>query len=299
MEQIKTVGLIGLGALGIMYATHLREAVGKENLYVLADEARVEKYTNSGIYANGEKQDFQMLLPEKAPVLDVLIFTTKFGGLADAARSVRNCVGPDTIVLSFLNGVTSEQVIAEILRPQHLLYSSVAGMDATRTGTGVTFTKPGFIVFGTQDGTESEDIRRMAALFDRAKLPYQISANMLHALWSKWMLNVGVNQACAVYGVPYSGVQTGGAYHEEFLGAMEEARRCANAEGVVLTQEDVAQWLGVIDGLSPDGEPSMRQDTKAGRTTEVALFAGLVSTLGRQHGIPTPINDRFLKKLSG
>jgi len=298
MQPIKRVGIIGLGALGIMYASYLQEAVGRENLYVLADAERIARYRSNGVRANDAPLYLQLVLPREAPALDALIFTTKFGGLAAAAESVRPCVGEKTIVLSFLNGVVSEQVVSEILRPKHLLYSSVAGMDATRSGTEVTFTKPGTIVVGTCDGEENDDILRVTELFDKARLPWQVSADMRRALWNKWMLNVGVNQTCAVYAVPYSGAQTGGKYHDEFLGAMEEARRCAVAEGIPLTEKDLRQWVQVVDSLSPYGEPSMRQDTRAGRATEVALFAGLVCELGRKHNIATPLNDKFLAALT-
>lgn len=79
--------------------------------------------------------------------------------------------------------------------------------------------------------------------------------------------------------------------------AMHEVILVANREGVALTEADLEQWVGIIDTLNPDGEPSMRQDTKAGRTTEIGLFAGTICRLGRQHGIPTPVNDMFLEKI--
>jgi ketopantoate reductase len=60
------------------------------------------------------------------------------------------------------------------------------------------------------------------------------------------MLNVGVNQTCAVYEVPYRGVQTPGKIREIYLAAMEEARACANAEGIDLTE-------GGCQGVGPGG----------------------------------------------
>ena len=41
----------------------------------------------------------------------------------------------------------------------------------------------------------------------------------------------------------------------------------------------------------------MRQDSKAGRKTEVVLFAGTICELGKKHGIATPVNDIFLEKI--
>jgi 2-dehydropantoate 2-reductase len=74
-------------------------------------------------------------------------------------------------------------------------------------------------------------------------------------------------------------------------GAMAEVVAVAAAEGVALSQADIDSWVAVIGQLPPDGEPSMRQDGKARRPSEVELFAGTVRRLGARHGVPTPVND--------
>ena len=79
------------------------------------------------------------------------------------------------------------------------------------------------------------------------------------------------------------------------LAAMRECVAVGQAEGVALSEDDVTYWRDIVDRLAPEGLPSMRQDAKAGRKTEVELFAGTVCELGRKHGIPTPVNDVFLR----
>ena len=58
MNDIQTVGVIGLGALGTLYAHLLTEALGREHVLVLADSRRVERYRREGVTFNGELQDF-------------------------------------------------------------------------------------------------------------------------------------------------------------------------------------------------------------------------------------------------
>ncbi len=57
-------------------------------------------------------------------------------------------------------------------------------------------------------------------------------------------------------------------------------------------------WLNIIDTLEPDGSPSMAQDVKAGRKTEVELFAGTIVDLAKKHKISVPMNEMFLKHFS-
>ena len=87
MTEIKTAGVIGLGALGTLYAHLLTEALGKDRVLVLADQARTERYRKNALFFNREPCDFNY--PDAATVtepVDLLLFAVKFGGLEDAMR---------------------------------------------------------------------------------------------------------------------------------------------------------------------------------------------------------------------
>ena len=101
-----------------------------------------------------------------------------------------------------------------------------------------------------------------------------------------------MNQACAVYDCCFSGIHAPGEAREAMIAAMREVAAVGRAEGVDLTEEDVAYWLDIIDHLNPEGLPSLRQDVLARRPTEVELFSGTINRLGAAHGIPTPQNER-------
>ena len=137
-----------------------------------------------------------------------------------------------------------------------------------------------------------------AALLLEAGVPCEIHEDILYRQWSKLMLNVGLNQVCAVYNVPYRGVQSPGTARDTMLAAMREAQALAAREGVTLTDADISAWMKMTDALNPDGMPSMRQDTLARRPTEVELFAGAMRRLGEKHGVPTPVNDMLYRRIA-
>ena len=97
MKDIKTIGIIGLGALGTMYATLLTQSLGKERVLVLADRERTERYRRDGMWYNGERCDLNYTdaASVKEPV-DVLLFAVKYTGLPDAIETCRHLVGPET-----------------------------------------------------------------------------------------------------------------------------------------------------------------------------------------------------------
>lgn len=291
--MIQNAGIVGLGALGILFGQKLTEALGKEQVYVFADKERIDRYRKEGVYANGRRCDFTYVESKDAPAVDLLIYATKYYSLEEAVRSSAGACGESTIVISLLNGVSSEVLIEKLLHPVHLLYCVAQGMDATREGNRLRYSKAGSLAFGEKNNERSESVLLLEELLQRAGIAYEIPEDIIHKMWSKWMLNVGANQTCAAYAAGYSGIQKGGAYRRALLTAMEEARAVANAEGIALMEEEQNEWIALIDTLLPDGEPSMRQDTKAGRKTEVDLFGKLVCELGKKHKIKTPQNERL------
>lgn len=123
--------------------------------------------------------------------------------------------------------------------------------------------------------------------------PYTVEEDILHRLWSKWMLNVGVNQVVMVREGTYGTVQKPGEARDLMIAAMREVIKIAEQEQIPVTETDLNEYLDLIDTLSPDGMPSMRQDGLAGRYSEVELFAGTVLEKAAKLGIDVPVN-RYL-----
>lgn len=297
--EIKNVSIIGLGALGILFAQHLSKKLPKENVRIIADKNRIQRYESEGVYCNGEKCDFYYVTPEEpCEPADLIIFTVKIHGLKDAVRAVKNHVGENTIILSALNGITSETIIGEVYGMEKVLYCVAQGMDAVKVGNQLTYENMGMLVFGDKEpGVISEKTKAVADFFKQTDFPHQVDTDMKKRMWGKFMLNVGVNQTVAVYQSNYGEVQKEGPARDMMIAAMREVIALSENEGVNLTEEDLAYWLDVLSKLSPTGKPSMAQDVEAKRPTEVGLFAGTVLEFGAKHGIPTPINQELYDRL--
>ncbi|MEC1520476.1 2-dehydropantoate 2-reductase [Neobacillus niacini] len=292
---IKKVSIIGLGALGILFGNHFVKRLPKGDVRIIADRYRIEKYKREHVYCNGEPCDFHYVTPEEpCEPADLLIFTVKYEGLHDAIQAVRHHVGKDTIILSALNGITSEGIIGQVYGLDKILYSVAQGMDAVKVGNKLTYDHMGMLCFGDQKpGIISEEAKSVAAFFDKIDFPYEIDTDMNKRLWGKFMLNVGVNQTVAVYKSNYGEIQREGAARETMIAAMREVITLSEYEGINLTEADLNYWLSVLATLSPEGKPSMAQDLEARRHSEVALFAGAVLYMGNKHRVPTPINKQL------
>lgn len=193
-----------------------------------------------------------------------------------------------TIVISLLNGISSEKILQQAFPQAHILYCIAQGMDAVKDGNQASYLHKGVLVLGEADGSRSEALQAIGRLFDKAAIPYTVSDTIIRKLWSKLMLNTGINQVVMVQKGTYATVQQPGAAREMMITAMREVMQVANAEGIDLNEGDVQGWLQIADGLNPDGMPSMRQDGLAKRYSEVELFSGTIIPLAQKHRLAVP-----------
>ena len=298
MKSIQTVGIIGLGALGSLYAKLFTDALGKENVLVLADSKRIHRYREDGLYYNGELADFNYTdAAEIHTTVDLLLFACKFGGLQDSIETCRHLIGKDTTLISVLNGISSEQILGDAFSPEQVVWCTAQKMGAKKEGNRVTVSPIGELALGIPEGMDDTHFRRLLPFLDSIRFPYSLPVDIRTHTWSKLLCNVGCNQANIVFQCSYEALHRPGKPRDTMIKAMREVVLFANAEGIPLSETDVETWVSVIDHLPPDGESSMRQDGKAHRKSEVELFAGTIRSLTQKHEIAVPVNDWLYEQI--
>ena len=292
MRKITNVSIIGLGAIGGSYAARLYEN-DSVNLTVVADSRRIEKYNTNKLAVNGKSFGFKFLQPDSdAAPADLVLISVKYNNLSQAIDSIRKRVGPDTVIMSLMNGIDSEEIIGEAFGMEKLLYSSCVGIDAVREDNNIHYTSFGKLYFGERENQlHTERVERVKVLLDESGIPYHIPENMIKALWWKYMVNIGLNQISAVLGAPYGVFNTVKEARELGDAAMKEVIDVSLKAGINLEEESIGEVHRLVDTLSADGKTSMLQDIEAGRKTEVEMFSGVLREMGRKYGVPTPVND--------
>lgn len=292
MKEIKNVLVCGIGAVGSIYANKINE-YNSEYLRVLVDEARLEKYKKNPKIFNGKPLIFNYILPsDETFKADLIIIATKFDGLKDTIKNIENFVKDDTIILSLLNGVTSEDMIAQKYGWKHILLSYFIGHSAMRDGNIITHDGIGDVVFGVKHGvgTDAQDVELLKKYLDKVGLTYKTPDDMERALWLKYMLNVSSNQSSAILGMTFGQMQTNKKFMEFLINVMKEVQTIAKAEGVKNTETMIDEALVSFNKMIPDGKTSMLQDVEAKRKTEVEMFGSTIVKIGEKHNIPTPYN---------
>ena len=290
-KEVK-IRIAGMGALGVMYGDFIKEQGG--DISFVMDKQRLEKYRGQEVLCNGRSQIFQMEESSQASPADLVIVAVKYGGLQSVIETIQNSVGENTVILSVMNGIISEEMLAARYGWDKVIYAIAEGMDAMKFGHRLRYSRMGKIVIGAARPGQKKQAEKAAGIFKGLGLPYEEVPDIMHRLWGKFMLNVGVNQVCMAYGTDYEGAL--GKHkeaHEDMLGAMREVIALGKAEGIPLTEKDMDYYIGLLEQLDPKGMPSMAQDRISRRLSEVEMFAGTVLPLGAKHGISTPVNRKL------
>lgn len=297
--MIQKIAIVGMGALGLLYADQLTEGLkNREAVSFVMDASRLERHKKDVYEINGVEKHFCIRSPEDVGIADLVIVAVKFPALAAALDTMAPCVGPNTKILSVMNGVISEEILAERFGEEKLLYAIAQGMDAMRDGSRLKFTKCGEMHIG-QFRNYAENVQAVQELLVFANVPHVVEADIVRALWFKFMINVGVNQTCLCFDTNYREATAYGSLpYLCMVTAMKEVVAVGQAKGIALTEADVFDVIiPMLKVLDPDGYPSMAQDGKARRRSEVEMFAGAMIRFGRELGIPTPGNQFFYNRI--
>ncbi len=296
---IKNVSVVGMGALGILFGKYIQDKIGKESVSFVVNKNRMKKYVQQGIICNGKRCSFNLIDEEIEKKTDLLIIAVKATNLEDAIKTAKKQVGENTIIISLLNGITSEEIIGQAFGKEKIIYCVAQGMDAVKIDNEFTCSHMGELRIGIPKSElyKQEKLNLVAEFFNSIDFPYTIEEDIIHRLWSKFMLNVGVNQVVMISEGNYGTIQKEGKERKMMKDAMKEVIELASYEGVKLSEGDLEDYVKLTDTLDPKGMPSMRQDGLMKRYSEVELFSGTVLKLAKKHNLEMKINEFLYEKI--
>ena len=265
--DIKKVAVLGAGAVGsyVIWGLSARRDI---ELGVVADGPRGERLAKEGCAINGKIYRPAVWTPGQAHDADLLIVCLKYGALPGALDSIKAITGPRTTIMSLMNGVDSEDIIASAVGGEHLLYSLIK-VASHKEADGVHFdpaTTVGIIFGEKEPPCDSPRVKAVEALFGGTELHFQA------------ILGAGVG--CYRDSVHMKAISDG---------LRRELEAIAAAKGIDMQRVDAVSGKGCA--VKPSARYSTLQDLDAGRHTEIDMFSGALIRMGKELGIPTPYNE--------
>jgi 2-dehydropantoate 2-reductase len=218
---------------------------------------------------------------------ELVLLAVKWPELEASCDALPNVIAVDGVVVPLLNGLTSEDVVASYVGAQRTV-SGVAYMSAGIVEPGTIYvhgnTRLGLAPYRPgQDG----ELLRLVAAFTRAGIHVQTSEDHRAMLWQKMLWNAPFNGICAL--ARKTAGQCADQMEPLVRSAMLEVIAVARAEGVLLPESLVDGMLAVTREQFPLTEPSMLQDVRKGRPTEVDILQGEVASRAARLGVPAPV----------
>ncbi len=287
--KIKTVAVLGAGAVGsyVIWGLSNRKDI---RLGVIVEGERAERM-KKGCIINGITYHPEVWTPQEANGTDLLLVALKYGALPGALESIRTITGEHTTVMSLMNGVDSEEIIAKEIGAAHILYALIK-VASHKEGNGYCFNPETTIgiIFGELTAPyQSERVQAIEDLIADTGLHYRATEYIKEEMWSKFRLNVGNNLPQAVLGAGV-GCYRDSMHMKEISNKLrEELEAIAAAKGIDIRKADDSSSHG--SAVPPSARYSTLQDLDAGRHTEIDMFSGALIRMGKELGIPTPYNE--------
>lgn len=278
--MIKKVLICGLGALGLTYANKLKNVC---ELKILANTERVNKYKKNVPIFNNKKIELDYITPNENWNPDLIIISTKSTGLNSALEYLKNFVQESTIIISLINGISSEEIISQTYSQAKVLRSYFIGHSAIKEKNKTTQDGIGKIVFEPNEDLES--------FFKKNNIDYEISNNIIYSQWVKLGVNIILNEPSAIYECTVGELRGHSNYLELAQNLLKEVKEVAQASGIECLENYEKEVLDSANLIADDGKTSMYQDVLFKRKTEVDIFSGEIIKLGKKYQISTPMNE--------
>lgn len=250
--------------------------------------------------------------PVALGVQDLVVIAVKAPALLDVARQIAPLIGPDTLVLTAMNGVpwwffqgfggpyagttlkavdATGEIAAAI--PAATIIGCVVHASCSVDAPGVIRHHFGNgLIIGEPSGQQSERVQALAGLLVRAGFAASVSAQIQKDAWYKLWGNMTVNPISAFTGATTDRILGDPLVRDFISKIMLEAKEIGARIGIPIDQQPedrhaVTLKLGAF-------RTSMLQDVEAGKAVELDALVSVVKELGELTQVPTPFTDALL-----
>jgi len=284
--------VFGAGAIGSYFGGLLSK---QNNVVLIGRSPHVSEINKNGLQIKGEtklKRKIKAIesINQISHPPDLLLLTVKAFDTEHAITEAIRIIGPNTIVLSFQNGLNNIEKIQKKINKKQI----IAGI----TTHGVQLVKPGIIyhkgigstVIGEPFNEQTKRIQRIMACFNDAGIQVEISFNIIEDIWKKAIVNASINPLTAIFQC-----QNGYLAKNPILTALvkkicEESTSIAQQKELIFTKEEMIQRTMKVINQTKRNYSSMLQSVQQGKQTEIDEINGTLVKIGKNYKCDVTLN---------
>lgn len=306
------VTIIGPGALGCLLAASLTikldpsdRKVGVPDIWLLDHRPeRAQKLVEQGLILeeNGRQKNCKIKATanlQEIGTSDVIILCVKSPQVAAGLQLASQLIQEDTLLLTMQNGIGHLELLKDKQKPPSIVIGVTAqGANLVAPGhvrhAGDGLTRIGFLK--SVSFSKSLLLSKLCNLLNYGGIETLIVDNIMDYVWSKLLVNVGINALTAIHGCPNGKLLESAATKDELAAAVKEGEAVARALGIEMIGDPLAMTLNVCSKTARNLS-SMLQDVNNKRLTEIDSINGAIVAAGKNLGIQTPVNDELVRKV--
>lgn len=290
------ITIVGPGALGCLIAALLKNKT-KDEIWVLDEFAdRAKKISLEGIRVEGMSGPFTAKINATTNVddigpCDLVILCVKSYSTEDACKSIKGLVSEKTLVLTLQNGIGNVQILNDHFGADRVI-AGVTNHGSTLVGTAhVRHAGKGDTVIGKADGRVLGAIREIAGILTKAGFEAKVSKDIDSVVWSKLVVNVGINALTAVTRLNNGALIEHEECRQILRSAVQEAVKVVKRKRIKLLYDDPIQKVESVCRATSSNVSSMLQDILNKNRTEIDFINGAIVRQAKALNIPTPVNE--------
>ncbi len=288
------ITIIGPGAIGCLLSAFLSK--GKEEIWLLDKNAqRAKEIRQEGIKVEGISGNWRVKVnaassADEIGPSDLIIITVKSYDTKDALKNIKPLLKEAALVLTLQNGIGNTEMISEVAGQDRTL-GGITNLGATLLGAGhVRHAGKGETVVGRMDGKIPVELREIREVFNKAGLETRVSKDIKSLLWSKLVINVGINALTAITRLNNGRLIEFEPARKILEEAVNEAIKVAKKKRIKLIYDDPLSKVEAVCEATAQNVSSMLQDVLRSRRTEIDFINGVIVRHAQTLGISTPVN---------
>lgn len=306
MRNIQRVCVVGAGAIGSLYAGHLGSVA--EVAVLARREEHAAQLNAKGLQISGKTQRLTRVKASTSPSelgdRDLVIIATKANAVEESAKGLSGQF-PSAMVMTVQNGLGCEELVSA--HGNWPIISAVTFMSGIRhSDVHVEYELDTDTWMGpwAQGRASFEDVSHVAEVLQKSGLKAKAFQDLLPAQWSKLIFNAVINSVAALTDLPHvrAFAERGKASDLGHLvfAMIEEGKRVAAARNVTLYEDPWEMNVHAVGhGQTAMADyahiPSMLNDVRARRPTEIDWITGAVVREAVKLGVPVPINESLYR----
>jgi 2-dehydropantoate 2-reductase len=288
------VAVMATGALGGYFGGRLAE--GGHEVHFIARGSNLAAIRANGLKVESPVGNIHIAKPkttdnpkEIGPV-DLILFAVKLWDVEKSGEASKPLVGPNTRLVSLLNGIDSVERLTPILGNE-VVAAAPTRISAVISAPGVIAHKSAFANFrcGFMDGRDDARLKALVEEMKASKVEAEFSTSIEKDLWEKFIFLVGMSGATASTRMALGPIREDANTLALLQGLMQEVEAVGIKKGIPL-QGLAEKSLAFAKGAPPAVKASMLEDLERGNRLETDWLQGKVLELGTKLGVPTPVN---------